>query len=457
MTARTVRVALFVTLLLAGLDISASQAAGQRRFIVPKGDAAQPAKRVKATASATPTPPVPVDLPLSTPATSLAFSTGDPTPQGYIPIPHATMALRVAGILKLDAIHDAEFHVGDASDPRNMALPVQEVTEPSPALARLQARESRFSLAMYRPTAVGPLLALLETDFYGAGGPNAHGVRVRHAYVTWRHILAGLTFSNFLDPKARGTTVKLNAATPAGTRRRAQIRVSYPLGERATLAAAVENATADFTDWTGTKIGAAKYAFDSNVVRQLPDLTGQLGYIASVGHLSLRGVARQLRAAAAGGSGRMLTVYGYGGALSGQWQPYGRSTLFAQVIGGVGIGGYLDDLDGQAATFDHTGTLFAPQLGYAAMAGEDLYLNEYFRSNMIASVCGVRLPELGPRGPDVRPLFRRSIQLLANLIYTPVPDVTVGIEYGYLRQETSTSLVSFGQRLQLGVALRFGR
>ena len=144
------------------------------------------------------------------------------------------------------------------------------------------------------------------------------------------------------------------------------------------------------------------------------------------------------------------------GALR-RWRYDGRSNLFAQATGGQGLGGYVDDLDGQAATFDQTGQRFLPQLGYAALAGAEQYLSERWRFNLIASASGIRLPADAPHGPEVAPISQRFMQLFANLIYAPTPDLLMGIEYGYYRRETNTPLSGWSHRLQLASCTASGR
>ena len=80
-------------------------------------------------------------------------------------------------------------------------------------------------------------------------------------------------------------------------------------------------------------------------------------------------MARQLRWAP-GGAGPVDAVnVRYGLALSGLWRYEGPSNLFFQATGGRGLGGYVDDLDGQAADLRATSQRFLTQVGYAGLAG----------------------------------------------------------------------------------------
>ena len=71
---------------------------------------------------------------------------------GTSPIPSARTALRVAGFLKLDAIHDTGPYSGDASDLPNLSLRGGPEGEQRHGLTRLHARESRLSLGTFTDT-----------------------------------------------------------------------------------------------------------------------------------------------------------------------------------------------------------------------------------------------------------------------------------------------------------------
>ena len=400
------------------------------------------------------------ELPRATPANAIAFDEGQPLPRGHLELPSARSTLRVAGFLKLDAIHDTGPYTGDASDLPNLTLRGQERELERRGITRLHARESRLSLGTLTATGAGTVATFLEVDFFGAAGSNSYGLRMRHAYLSWRYLLAGHTFSNFLDLDARGTTIEFNGPTAAGNRKRAQVRLTYPLASRLSLSVAAENGAADYTDPRGRRILAADTLLaldgDSHAAQQIPDLTWFLRYRPDWGHLGLRGMGRQLRVAGPDPRDSRYSVYGYALGASGRWAPFASSNVFAQLSGGWGLGGFVDDLDGQAATFDASGRRFAPQFGYAGLLGYEHVFDERWRSNVITSVSGVRLDARAPRGEGIAPLSTRFLQTFVNVIYTPVPDLLVGLEYGYYRREIAGPLHGLSHRVQLGILFHFG-
>jgi hypothetical protein len=450
------------------IDPTAGHAAGKRRgraARVEKGPPIAAAEPVVDLADPAVAPEIPAPeaavatrAPLASPANPVVFTGGEAVPRGYLAIPSARTALRVAGFLKLDAIHDTGPYSGDASDLPNLALRGGPEGEQRHGLTRLHARESRLSLGTFTDTAAGAVVAFLEVDFFGSAGANTYGLRMRHAYLSWNWLLAGHTYSNFLDTDARGTTIEFNGPTAAGNRKRAQIRLTHRLAPGISAALALENGAADYTAPDGTRVVAADsvLVLDSDVVQQLPDLTGHLRFESAEGHLAVRGMARQLRVLPPGGLGPPHVRHGYGLALSGRWLYHGESNVFAQATGGQGLGGYVDDLDGQAATFDAIGQRFAAQVGYAGLAGIEHHLSPKLRTNLIASASGIQLPTLAPTGPDLAPISRRFVQLFANALYAPTPGLLMGVEYGYYRRETNTPLQGWSHRLQMAILYRFG-
>jgi hypothetical protein len=397
-------------------------------------------------------------VPQATPATSLTVPSDGGAPTGYVLLPSARSALRLSGYLKLDVIHDTGPYSGDAAELPNFPLQNDPGADPRRGVTRLHARESRLALGTITETPGGWVLTYLETDFFAGGGATTYAMRMRHAYVSWQYLLAGQTWSNFLDVDAKGKTVESNGATGGGTARRPQVRLTFPLTERLRLALAFENGATDYTDPKGNRIlgSDALDAFSSGSVQQLPELTFQLRYTGPLGHLSLRGLGRRLAVLRTAASPLHGAQTGYGLGASGKLQPWGKSSVFAQVSGGRGVGGYITDLEGQSATFDVTGSHFASQFGYGAVAGFEIYFSDRWRSNVIASVSGVALAAAAPMGPGIKPLSTRFLEGFWNILYDPVRELSVGLEYVYLRRETNQAFWGQSHRLQIGITYRIG-
>jgi hypothetical protein len=398
-------------------------------------------------------------LPRAAPGTSLApREDGSGVPSGYVAIPEIHSAVRLSGFLKLDVIHDVGPYSGDSANLPELALRGTADADPRTGVTRMHARESRIGLGTLTDTPGGPALMYIETDFYaGGGGSSSYNLRMRHAYVSWQYLLAGQTWSNFIDRESRGSTVEFNGATAAGNARRAQVRITAPVAERLTVAVAAENGATDYTDTKGNRVtGAQGLDALSGSVQQLPEVTFQARYTQAASHVALRAMGRQLRVLRTAGSSLQGVSASYAVGASGILRPWGRSGVFAQAVGGRGLGGYVDDLDGQSATFDASGTRFDTQLGYGGLLGYEAVLSERWRANLIGSMSAVALSELAPVGPDVKPLNTRFEQVFANVLYQPIPALSIGLEYAHFRRETNVGLTGWSHRFQIGIAYRFG-
>jgi outer membrane DcaP-like protein len=422
--------------------------------------ASSPEARAPAPAVAVSAPgPAPrLSFPQATPETSLVAGDAG-VPIGFVAIPEIHTAFRLSGFLKLDVIHDVGPYSGDSSDLPDLSLRGTEDADRRTEVTRMHARESRIGLGTVTDTPAGPALMYIETDFYaGGGGSSSYNLRMRHAYVSWQYLLAGQTWSNFIDRESRGDTIEFNGATSAGNARRAQVRITVPVARRVTVAVAAENGATDYTDPKGNRVTGAQGldALGSGSVQQLPELTGQLRYTQGRSYAALRAMGRQLRVLRTAGSSLAGVRPSYGLGLSGILRPAGRSGVMAQVVGGRGLGGYIDDLDGQSATFDATGTRFDTQLAYGGLVSYEAIFSDHWRSNLVGSMSGVALSPLAPVGPDVKPLSTRFVQLFANVMYQPIPPLSIGLEYGYFRRETNVGLVGWSHRFQIGIFYRFG-
>lgn len=377
---------------------------------------------------------------------------------GSLALPAARSMLRISGFLKLDVVHDTGPYSGDGVDLPNLSLRGSPDEDRRRGVTRLHARESRLAVGGTTDTPAGLVLMYLETDFFAGGSATAYHLRMRHAYVTWRWLLAGQTWSNFLDLDAKGRTVEYNGPTGGGGARRPQLRVTIPLGKRLRIATALEDGGTDYTDPRGNLVLGAQAldALASGSVQQLPELTAQLRFVHGASHLALRGMGRRLSVQPAADRPLEGRGTGYAVGLSARWCPYGRSSVFGQINGGRGIGAFINDLEGQSATFDGSGRRFVVQLGYGALGGFEKFLSERWRASLIGTVSGVALAAEAPVGPEVKPLTTRFGQLFANLLYAPIPELHVAIEYAHLRRETNVGLVGWSHRFQLAVSYHFG-
>src|SRR4029450_9487183 len=101
-------------------------------------------------------------------------------------------------------------------------------------------------------------------------------LRLRHAYGTYGGLLAGQTWSTFVDENNMPNTIDFESPTAFPSIRQAQARWRQKLGTKATWAIAVEDNKSSITTPTGVA-GKAEYP--------MPDLATRVRFEGSRGHV----------------------------------------------------------------------------------------------------------------------------------------------------------------------------
>ncbi len=105
----------------------------------------------------------------------------------------------------------------------------------------------------------------VETDFYGSGNV----LRLRHAYGSWGGLLAGQTWSTFLDDANFPNTIDFESPMAFPSIRQAQVRWTHKLSANASWSVAVEDNKSAIESPTGEP-GKAEYP--------MPDVTGHFRF-----------------------------------------------------------------------------------------------------------------------------------------------------------------------------------
>jgi len=366
-------------------------------------------------------------------ALPLATAAEDP---GVFKIPGTDSTIKFYGYVQLDGTVDFSAR---ATDIENFdwatVLPMVPADGTADAKknpqAYLTARTSRFGIMTNTPTKVGNIGTRLEGDFNGANGfqsesyTNSVLFRLRHAYGTFGGLLAGMTWSTFLDLGAAPDTVDFNGPGSLALIRNPMIRYTFTFSPGATLAVAAENTR-------GQQYGS------SSRFQVVPDLHANFTYSGSWGHLSLRGVGQQFnRQVGPAGAETNKSKFGVSGAASGSVK-LGGDTLVAQVSGGQSIGRYLfNTLGNEYATGKTFGwvtvdnndniqlwTAFAYHLGFTHVWSPE------FRSNAVWSQTFIQDPKIDGAVAD-NTTQKDMMQLFVNTFYSFAKNAEFGIEYSY--------------------------
>jgi len=370
---------------------------------------------------------------------------------GSIRIPGTDVGLRVGGLVRTTGVATLGA-LGTQDRFVTSSIPVAGSQEAGkePRFV-LTAIPSRFNLDLRTPTGVGAMRAFIEGDFAGS----SRVFRLRHAYGQWQGFVIGQTWSTFADPEAEPDGIDFEGLNAIALFRQPLVRYTHGLGERFSLAAALENPAPDITNATG--------------VSQVPDLVvrarwrPQEGYKGPLGkvfrknaHVNLAFLFRQIRGEPLDQPNTTLSTSGFGVGLSGRvtapWQAEKGQVTFS-AYAGSGIGRYITDLGtlgGQDAFYDSaTNTIdalpvFAWYLGYERRWSSDL------RSTFTYGT--VIVDNIDPQPGDA---FHMTNRWSVNLTWSPIPRLDLVGEFLFGNRIDKDGQRGASSQLQLGTNFRF--
>ncbi|WP_240433475.1 DcaP family trimeric outer membrane transporter [Solimonas sp. K1W22B-7] len=371
-----------------------------------------------------------------------------------IPMAHSPMAqagdvklgdttLSWGGYIKVDALYsrysDGKVAQGSARDfyvPG--AIPVSAGSGDSTAYFDMHAKETRLFLKTATEVEGYKLGSYVEMDFIvnpGAGNErvtNAYNIGLRRAYLTIDNWLIGQDWSTFQNLVALPETLDFVAFPTDGTPFVRQPLVRYTLGG---FDVSLEN-----PETTLTSAAGAQVTTDENTA---PDAALRYRFALGAGQFSLAGLARQLKQDGAG------TDMGYGLSFAGKI-PVGRDDIRFTVSGGDGIGRYLaiNTVNDAAVAADGDLEAFS---AYAAYVAYRHVWSDRWRST--ATVSMLRADhDVALTGDTVtKEVNSASI----NLLYSPVPKITLGAEYRHAEREVESGADGSLDRLQFAAKYAF--
>ena len=372
--------------------------------------------------------------------------------KGSFKLPGSNTSVTLGGFVKLDAVF-SNPHVGAGTNVdlqlNPAAIPVGPGADDHKRnQVDFGARESRLFVKTNTPTPLGDLNTHVEADFYGADGneivSNSHGFRLRHAYGTLGNFLAGQTWANFMNPAALPDTLDFGGPVGQIFDRQAQVRWTQPFGD-SPLGTGGQWSIGLENPETNVQIpGAATLAAGRD---RWPDITGQALFNTSIGKISVHGVVRQLRVDSATPAAVDQKL---GGALSvaGVLPTIGKDDFRFTVTAGNAIGRYLDGFFPDAV-LGADGQIRLPKQ-WGAFAAYRHYWSDRWRSNLVLSTAS----ENNPAGAPVN-TNKSARSAHVNLIWSPVANSDLGLEYIHADRETENGLKGHLNRLQASAKYAF--
>lgn len=374
-------------------------------------------------------------------------------------IPGTKTELTVGGYIKLDAIVTSQSTANDYTTGAGRIATTNNKGEDWQTL--LHARQSRVWFKTLTPTDAGPLKTYLSIDFFGGTGSalisNPHVPRLRHAWGSLGPVLAGQTWSTFMQ--LSGLPPNLDFLGTVGTVfvRNPQIRYTRALGDGLSFSVAVENPYTRLYSAaiTGDYTGAWTPGDD-----QLPDLVARVDHKGDYGQVGFAVIGRQLRYDLdTDAASNNDTAYGFGASLGFKLN-YSMGNLRGMVVGGTGLGRYLSTAFAPAGWVEYDQANGLPTAiggtipGVGGTLAYQHLLNAQWSVALSYSMTTIMLPdELDNMG-----LNKNVMQGTLTLAYTPVKPVMFGIEYNLERRETDSDAApdpDLQHRIQASAMFKF--
>lgn len=291
-------------------------------------------------------------------------------------------------------------------------------------------RQTRFGVKNYTQTSLGELFTQFEFEMFGTGVDAGQTTfRLRHAYGQLGKWGAGQYWSPFMDIDVFPNSLEYWGPNAMVFFRNIQLRY-MPIQGATKLTFAIERPGAssdqgNYNDFIGGQQVAGRLA--------LPDFSAEYRKATGFGYVELAGIARSIKWEDLGTDSIDLSgdAMGWGLNLSTNINIGKKSTIRAQFVYGQGIQNYLNDASSDIGVRANEGNATKPIEGYALpVYGGLLFLDHKWSDKMTSSV-GYSMLDQDLAASSDSSSFKTGGYGLANLLFTPAPNMMWGLEVQY--------------------------
>jgi hypothetical protein len=300
----------------------------------------------------------------------------------------------------------------------------------------MSVRQSRFGVQSWVPTKAGELFTVFEFDMFGVGSDAGQTtIRLRKAYGQLGKFGAGQTNSAFMDIDVFPNTLEYWGPNGMVFFRNLQVRY-MPVQGKSFLTFALEN--------PGASADGGKYAdrieLDSIAPKfPLPDLTAQGRIAQDWGYMQLGAIVRRIEWVDQSTGALDLSGHATGWGFSLSSNVYiKKDVLRLQGVYGEGIENYMNDAPVDIGIKDNLSDPVTPVLGVVLPVASVVAFYDRTWSDKWTSSIGyswLSITNSDAQAPDA---FHTGQYAAANLIYYPVPNMLVGLEYTWGERKNNT-------------------
>lgn len=363
---------------------------------------------------------------------------------GTMKIPGTDTSLGIGGFIKLDTLYSSVSMGKDKFGNQRLEASEIPVTASEPGdddQISLHAKASRFWIKSFTPSQWGDMNTYLEIDFQGDAGAYTYTPRVRHAYGSLGNLLAGQTWTTFLNSLAIADT--LDNANSVGSillLRQPLLRWTQPFSVNELP-----------MEWQLALEAPRTRAWDNNGMTTVsnshyPDIVARLNFIPEWGNISLAAMGRQLKYTPAKLDEK--SIWGGAVSLAGKISTIGPDNIRFMLSYGDGLGRYGVNNFFEDAVVNSDGS-FDAVTSYSGMLAYQHWWDKAWRSSLVYGFA--RADQSG----FASAANQQTQSLHANLLWSPITQTTIGLEYVYANRELVNGQDGELQRVQFSTRFNF--
>lgn len=339
--------------------------------------------------------------------------------------------IKLGGYVRADLIWDFD-NAGREDLFIARTIPLDGSPEDGQKTSFLHARDTRLNVNLVDRLLDTPVEAFIEIDFLGADGnsfSSNYSPRLRHAWFNIGKWTIGQSWSDFTDTRAKPESVNFNTPTGQPSVRKPGIRYKSVLRNSMAWGVGIEQAASDFTN---SEI--------DNVDNVVPNLTGFMEWHNKMGRFRLSGLVTTL---SYGDNKKTAGGLQFSGRVKTPWLHERDNMVFGAVYG-QGFAHYYpglvsQELDGFIIDNNIEATTIT-----SGFAGIQHWWNSALRSTLEYSQIVVEAPIT-----LLSEQSKRNERFSVNLMWSPLPKTTIGIEYLYGYHQTQSNEQGTGKRVGL--------
>jgi DcaP outer membrane protein len=295
-------------------------------------------------------------------------------------------------------------------------------------------RQTRFGIKTSTPTRLGDLKTQFEFELFGTGVDAGQTTfRLRHAYGELGQFGAGQTWSPFMDIDVFPNSLEYWGPNGMVFFRNVQLRWMPIRTSRTELIFGLERpgASADQGVYAGRiELANVKPRFN------LPDISGHLRMTGGWGYVQVGGIFRKIGWTDLGDTAYNFsgTAYGWGVNVTSNLKLSHEDVARLAVVYGEGMENYMNDAPVDIGAEHTPSNPVAPFKGIPLPVTGVVAFLDHNWSERFSSSAGYSVVNIDNSNAQNPSDFHQGHYALANLLFHPVPKVTMGGEFQFGRR-----------------------